>query len=406
VNILFLAHRIPYPPDKGDKIRSFNIIKHLAQKHEIFLGTVLEETSDRDYLTGLKNYCKEICAADYLGKSKLIKSILTNKPFSVSNFYDKKLQDYVDGALDNKNIGAVICFCSSMAEYVFNTPLFVKNKLSGIQLIMDYVDLDSDKWRQYSDYSLGYLKYIYNIENRRLFRYEMEINKVFNHSVFVSQREVETFRQLYPDLKDVHVISNGVDYDYFSPEPTRNALPVENSKTHPKIVFTGVMDYFANEEGVIWFCDKIFQQIRTEIPHAQFYIVGNRPTNTVWSLSELDGVTVTGYVEDIREYYWKADICAIPLRIARGLQNKVIEAMATGNAVVATSNASNGIICNKNEDIVVADGEEEFALEVIKLLRDGKRRKEMGLKAVENIRKNYSWKKNLNRLDSLLQTDA
>ena len=166
------------------------------------------------------------------------------------------------------------------------------------------------------------------------------------------------------------------------------------------------MDYHANVDGVTWFCNKVFSAIKNEFPESQFYIVGNRPTNAVWNLSEIDGVTVTGYVDDIRNYYWMADVCVIPLRIARGLQNKVIEAMATGNAVVATSNASDGIVCHNNLDIVIADDEERFANEVISLLKDENRRKEMGRKAVENIHHHYSWEANLKAFDDLLQADG
>ena len=171
---------------------------------------------------------------------------------------------------------------------------------------------------------------------------------------------------------------------------------------HPTLVFTGYMDYFANEDGVDWFCKNVFSKIKAEIPDVQFYIVGNRPTRKVINLSKIDGVYVTGYVEDIREYYWMATICVIPLRIARGLQNKVLEAMATGNAVVATSNASDGIICDENVDIVIADNAEEFAQKTISLLKDDNRIAQIGKKARENILQNYSWLQNMNKFDCLI----
>ena len=404
MNILFLSHRIPYPPDKGDKIRSFNEIKFLSKSHNIYLGTILDEESEKVYVNELKKYCKKLYAVYFNRKIKLLKSLLSPKPFSISNFYDKSLQDFVNMVLKDENIDAVICFCSSMAEYIFKNPLYRKKALADTKLLMDFVDLDSDKWLQYANYTRFPLNLIYGLEHRRLFKYELKINQSFKYSVFVSQREEKVFDKLYPEAKNVKVILNGVDYEYFLPKPMGIKYPVSSIK-YPALVFTGVMDYFANEDGVKWFCESIFPTIRAEFPHAQFIIVGNRPTNVVWNLSEIDGVTVTGYVDNIQEYYWMADVCVMPLRIARGLQNKVLESMVTGNAVVATSNAADGIICKKGIDILIADDEETFAKEVIKLLMDESRRKDIGRKAVENIRKNYSWEANLKAFNDLLYAD-
>lgn len=403
MNILFLAHRIPYPPDKGDKIRSFNEIVYLSQNHNIYLATTLDCESDRMHVPKLEEYCKEVYALSFNRRIKLLKGLFLQKPFSISGFYDRSIQDYVNRTLKDKDIDVVICFCSSMAEYIFSAPGYLENGLEGKTLIMDFVDLDSDKWLQYARYAKLPLSFIYRIENKRLFKYETKINHAVHQSVFVSNREVKALEEIYPGASNLQVIPNGVDYNYFSPPPAR--VVDGNGKSFPRLVFTGVMDYFANEDGVKWFCDQIFPIIKAEFPLAEFYIVGNRPTNLVWSLSEIDGVTVTGYVDDIREYYWLADLCVIPLRIARGLQNKVIEAMATGNAVVATSNASDGIVCHDNYDIAIADGADSFAEKVIHLLKDEHSRSEMGRRAVENIRLNYSWEGNLEKFDELLNAD-
>ena len=430
MNILFLCHRIPFPPNKGDKIRSYNELVFLLKSHSIYLGTTLDNKSDSEYVTILKKYCQRLRAVRFNRKLKLFKSLVSGKPFSISNFYDKHLQAFVDDVLSTTKIDAVICFCSSMAEYIFNNPLYKKNGLKGTKLIMDFVDLDSDKWLQYSSYSHFPLSIIYRIENKRLFKYEIAISNLFNHSVFVSEREVRVFRKLYPRAVNVSVIPNGVDYVHFSPmlakanqpretnnpdsahssQLSNEQLPISKQQqasiSHdPILVFTGFMDYFANEDGVKWFCEKILPIIKAEVPQVEFYIVGNKPTKIVKNLAQISGVHVTGYVENIRNYYWMADVCVIPLRIARGLQNKVLEAMATGNAVVATSNASDGIICQSGEDIVIADEEEDFAQQVISLIKDEKRRKEMGRKAVESILEHYSWETNLKAFNKLLQSE-
>lgn len=401
MNILFLCHRVPYPPNKGDKIRSFNEIKHLSKNHNIFLGTILDQKHDQGYLKHLRAYCKDIYAVHFNKKIGVLKHIFSDSPFTVSSFYDRRLQRYVDETLKAKQIDAVICFCSSMAEYIFNNPAYRTDGLKDVILIQDFVDLDSDKWLQYARYTSYPRSLIYKTENRRLFRYEVKINKAFDYSVFVAQREVDIFKTMYPQAKNIRVIPNGVSTDYFQP---KHELIGARKKKESVLVFTGMMNYFANEDGVRWFCKDIFPHIRSSIPEAQFYIVGNRPTHTVRKLGRKHGVKVTGYVDDIRDYYRIADICVIPLRIARGLQNKVLEAMAAGNAVVATSNASDGISCSNDEDIVIANDSKTFADQVISLLNDPERCKILGQNAVKNIRKNYNWDTNLKAFDSLLRS--
>lgn len=396
MNILFLAHRIPFPPNKGDKIRSFNMIRHLSQTHHVYLGTILDEKPDAEYLKKLKVYCKDIFADYFHKKTNLLLNVFEKKPFSVANFYSAALQNYVDRILRSKKIDVIICFSSSMAEYVFRNPLFKQNKLNHIKLIMDYIDLDSDKWLQYSRFTQFPLNLIYSEEQRRLFEYEKKINQTFHNSIFVSHREADLFKRIFPQAKNVSVIPNGVDTDFFQARP-------KSPGTHPpNLLFTGVMDYFANYDGVKWFCKQIFGKIKKEFPQVRFYIVGMRPLLRVKRLARIDGVHVTGYVEDIREYYWNADVCVIPLRIAKGLQNKLLEAMATGNAVVATSNAWNGIICKEDEDILLADSASRFSEQVIRLLNNKTRRQQIAQNAVRTIQEFYSWDKNLKELDRLL----
>ena len=396
MKILFLAHRIPYPPNKGDKIRSFNELKYLSEKNTIYLGTILEEKSERQYIPFLEPYCKEIYTVCFNKKINLIKRFLTENPFTVSNFYDNSLQSYVDKIIAEKDIDFIICFSSSMAEYVFRNPLFKAGKLSKIKLIIDYIDLDSDKWLQYSKYTKFPLRQIYLEEKKRLFAYEIKINQAFDYSIFVSERETKIFKKLYPKARNIIVIPNGIDFEYFT--PPKKKLP----NRQPSLVFTGVMDYFANIDGVKWFCKNILPKIKVQIPDIRFYIVGMKPTKAVRKLSKLEGVIVTGFIDDIRQYYWMADVCVIPLRIARGLQNKLLEAMATGNAVVATSNAKNGIVCRENLDLLIADDEEGFCQCVISILQDAEKKGKLGMNAEINIRKNYSWQHNLSKFDSLL----
>lgn len=293
----------------------------------------------------------------------------------------------------------IICFCSSVAEYVFQTPQYNQNDLAGVRLIMDYVDVDSDKWLQYSRYAVFPLSMIYRIEYKRLFKYEKYINKKFNCSVFVAEREMRLFKQRYPRAKHLHVVSNGVDLKYFRTYKLPREILADSA---PALVFTGVMDYFANVDGVTWFARRILPEIRKAFPDSLFYIVGSSPTQAVRALTRYPGIRVTGFVDDIRDYYRMADICVIPLRIARGLQNKVLEAMASGKAVVATQNASEGIRCHPGKDIVIADGAAAFAKAVIWLLKNPEARKSIANNALINIQNYYNWKLNLEKLNKLI----
>jgi polysaccharide biosynthesis protein PslH len=402
MNILFLSHRIPYPPNKGDKIRSFHELAFLSREHNVFLATLLDSDSDVTYLPHLRgHYCKEVYAVRSKRYSALINGLLSGQSFSVSHFYNRHLQQFVDDTLESKQIDAILCYCSSMAEYIFNTPYFKEHRLGNVKLLMDFVDLDSDKWHQYTRYSKYPSKYLYELESKRLARYEIKINQTFQHSIFVSDREVAALKRLLPEPKSVHVIPNGVDTDYFRPYDY-SLDHWQQQDFRPILLFTGYMDYFANEDAVTWFCESILPLVKLQFRDVQLYIVGNRPTKRVRNLACTDGVHVTGYVDDIRHYYWMADVCVMPLRIARGLQNKVLEAMATGNSIVSTSNASDGIICQDNEDIVIADDAKLFAAQVVDLLGNESRRKILGLNARANICKNYRWNTNLHALDQLL----
>ncbi len=397
LNILYLVHRIPFPPNKGDKIRSFNILKHLSRKHRIYLGTVLDHASDAAHVAELQKYCCEVYCVPPASKLGLLRSLVTQKPLTVSHFYDRSLQHYVDRTLEENGIDVVLCICSGMAEYVFRTPVVKENRMNGLKLVMDYIDLDSDKWSQFAEYASFPLRHVYRLENRRLSHYEGEVNRVFHQSIFVSQHELDTVESLTSNVVNGTVVSNGVDVDYFKP---KERLPANEN---PVVLFTGVMDYFANVDAVEWFCERILDKVRAEVPETQFYIVGMRPTRKVRNLAQLAGVHVTGYVDDIRAYYRMADVAVAPLRIAQGVQNKVLEAMSTRNAIVATSKATNGIVCRDHQDLLLADDADAFSQHVIALLQDDEQRWQMGGRAVQTIREHYNWENNLARLDTLLQ---
>ncbi|MFX0200723.1 MAG: glycosyltransferase, partial [Candidatus Hodarchaeota archaeon] len=231
---------------------------------------------------------------------------------------------------------------------------------------------------------------------------EKRINQLFDYSVFVSRDEADLFSMLYPEAENLSVIPNGVDHEYFHPSKAFGDQYAVSEIQHPALLFTGAMDYHANVDGVIWFCKEILPLIKKEIPEVRFYIVGSNPSPKVQALSTDDGVEVTGFVEDIRPYYQEADLCVIPLRLARGVQNKVLEAMAMEKPVVTTKKALYGIRATPEEHTLVADDPLTFASLVLGLLRDGSRARQLGHHAREFVRDNYDWPSNIKKLEEIL----
>jgi sugar transferase (PEP-CTERM/EpsH1 system associated) len=409
MTILYIAHRIPYPPNKGDKIRSFNEIKHLSSSHKVDLVCLADNIDDLKFKNDLEKYCRRVFVQHFkISQAKLrgFINLIRGKAISVGYFYMKKIQQVIDRWLSDTVYDAIICFSSPMAEYLFRSPFlshcfskFAQPATRNPKLIMDFCDLDSDKWLQYSQRSKFPLNLIYRIENKRLLKYEKKINKSFDNSVFVSQQEADLFYRLFPEVKNISVIGNGVDYEYFSPEfRTLNPDP-------RTLMFTGAMDYWANVDGVLWFCEKIFPMIRAGYPKVQFYIVGSNPNPEIQKLGSNKCINVTGFVEDIRPYYNNADICVIPLRIARGVQNKILEAMSMGKAVVTTSTAVQSIKATSGEHLLVEDNSDKFAEAVSMLLENHTLRNYLGTNARQFIKSNYNWQKNMKKFEELVKTN-
>lgn len=403
--MLYLSHRIPFPPDKGDKIRSYNQLAYFSNSFQVFLGTTLRDDAEYAYVGQLRRYCTEIFAPAAPFRANLAKGFLGSLPFSVYYFYSPQLQHFVDACLNQQDIDVIFCYSSVMAEYVFRSKAYGRIQIGKIKLIIDFVDLDSDKWKQYASYSLFPLKNLFYQEYKRLSSYELKILDIFDKIVFAAEREVKVLEKSYNISDKISIVPNGVDFSFFNSEPKRMRNESDCKRSGYILLFTGVMDYYANIDGVYWFCEEVLPIIKRAFPGIIFKIVGKNPTRKIKKLGQIKDVLVTGYVSDIRKYYWESDICVMPLRIARGIQNKVLEAMSTGNAVVATSNASDGIQCQHNRDIIVVDSSTDFANAVISLLEDDTKRKDLGKQATKSIQKNYSWGTHLQSLTRVLEQE-
>jgi len=414
MKILYLAHRVPYPPNKGDKIRTFNEIRCLGQNHEIDLLALADDPNDLSHKKNLEKYCNRVKLFSLnIWKSKLNSLTglaIPSKPLSVSYFYNKKLQTCLNQWMTEKTYDAVLCFSSPMAEYLFRCPVLKEafnpckplSNASQPVLIMDFCDVDSQKWHQYATNSRFPLNLVYGVESQRLLEYEKIINRLFHHSVFVSTHEVEVFINLNQQAQNLTTVPNGVDHDYFSPDARFESVPLRKKKGQKVLVFTGAMDYYANVEGVSWFCRKVLPKIRSEHPEVLFYIVGSNPGPEVKALGDQKGVRVTGFVDDIRPYYRGADVCVIPLHIAAGVQNKVLEAMAMARPVVTTRKALEGIKGRPDVHVLIENDPKHFADKVVQLLNSEEKGRVLAGNARDFILENYNWQTNIAALERLL----
>jgi polysaccharide biosynthesis protein PslH len=407
MNILYLAHRIPYPPNKGEKIRMYNQIKYLSEFGDIYLIALVDDPADFVHHSALKKLCREV---HLFPVNKILKKILTfkelfsNKPLTTGYFYKNEVQETFNNLLAKYEFKTIISFSVQMAEYMFRAQLTGKknhpNKeiFKKTSIIMDFCDVDSAKWHAYGKISKWPLSAIYLREAKLLSNYEHRTAEFVDISIFASIREKQYFQKQHPDLKSIIEITNGVDLDFFNPKAKCKSI---QSPFSTVLVFTGAMDYYANADGAIWFIEKILPEIRKQFPDTAFYMAGSTPGKELKRLANNKDILLTGFVEDIRPYYNLATICIIPLRVARGIQNKILEAMAMARPVVTTKIAFEGISAKPGKDLLVSENEKGFAEAVISLIKNKEYRKKIannGRSAAEN---NYNWEINLSPLKKI-----
>lgn len=393
MNILYLAHRIPYPPNKGEKIRMWHQILHLAKTHTIHLVCMVDDPADLEHVSILERYCASVVTV-YRNKTAALclatLALVTRKPLSVAAFYRPELAQEIARQLQTQSFDVIVVTSSAMAEYVLH--------VSDLPKIIDFIDVDSEKWRQYAQHHTFPLSQIYRLEAHRLAAYEAKIARAFNHVMLISQEEKRLFQQRICD-RPIAVISNGVDLNYFVPRRADAA-----SSIPPAVVFTGVMDYFPNVDAVQYFCTDIFPLVRAAVPDCRFSIVGRNPTRRVRKLQHHPNVTVTGSVPDVRPYLAQATVAVAPFRVARGVQNKVLEAMAAGLPVVGTTQAFEGIAATAEDGIRIADDPQSFAQELIALLTGNDAvRQQCGLQARRYVEAHHQWLEQGVKLECLLQ---
>ncbi len=391
-DLLFLAHRLPYPPNKGDKVRSYHLLKHLAGKHRVHLGTFIDDPDDEQHLGVVQGLCASLHAARlHPPRARLasLSGLLRNEPLTLGYYRDAALLAWARRL--QGRVAAVIVFSSSMAQYADGC---------GVPLLVDFVDVDSAKWTDYAGAHRWPMSWLYRREGQQLLAYERAVAARADHSFFATEKETDLFRSLAPESgRRIGALSNGVDFDHFAPAVGRSS-PFLADET--AIVFTGAMDYWPNIDAVSWFANDILPALRRTRPALRFHIVGRNPAPAVRALAG-DHIHVTGTVPDVRPYLQHAAAVVAPLRLARGIQNKILEAMAMGRPVVTTTDCAAALVAQPGVDLLVADDAAGFEHALGGLLDEPARAAAVGSAGRARVRRDFAWETHFSALDQQLQ---
>ena len=391
--LLFLSHRLPYPPNKGDKVRSYHVLRHLAQRYRVVLGAFIDDPQDWQHVDELRRLCAEVHVEAIVPWSRRIRSVaavLTGDALTMPYFGSRTLHRWVKDVVRRERIERAFVFSSPMAQYVLDLP--------GVQTIVDFVDMDSAKWDDYARRRPWPVSALYRREARRLLAFEKFVAAQAEACLFVTREEARLLSQAAPGCANrIVAIENGVDSEYFSPAQVFES-PFAAGE-HP-IVFTGTMDYWPNVDAVSWFAREVLPQIRRHDARARFHVVGMNPNRQVRALQG-DAVSVAGRVDDVRPYLRHARVVVAPLRVARGIQNKVLEAMAMGRPTVVTSACAAVLTARQGVELEAADDASDFAAKVLAVM-DPERGDGIGRLARARILADYAWPSRLARLDELI----
>ncbi len=390
MNILFVCHRFPYPPDRGAKIRPFHMIKHLSgQGHAVTVASLVRSDAEGHAGEGIRDYC-----ADYLmervtavaATARMVSRLPSRVPSSMGYFFSPRLRDRIRAALRSRRFDLVFVHCSSMAPYVADVP--------GVFKVLDFGDMDSQKWLAYAQVRRFPLSTGFRIEGAKLRHAEAALARQFDYCVCATKAELSTLDS-YGTQARAGWVPNGVDGDYFR--------PAEVPYDPDTICFIGRMDYYPNAQSMVDFCEQTLPVLRARRPRLQLYIVGASPSRRVRRLGRLPGVTVTGAVPDVRPYVCRSVVTIAPLTIARGTQNKILESLALGVPVVASPRAARGVDAVPGEQFLTAARSDEYVDAIVRLAEDPVERERLARAGRARMLSHHSWQGAMERLTSQLR---
>jgi polysaccharide biosynthesis protein PslH len=389
MKVLFITHRFPYPPARGGKIRPFNIIKHLtSQGHEVTVGSLARTAEEALAGKGIAPYCRDFHVAtvpNTLAIARMLARLPTTIPSAMGYFHSPELARWIDGRLESERFDLLFVHCAFMAPYL--------SDVRGTRKILDFGDMDSQKWREYAQVRHFPMSAGFWLEWKKMERAEARLASQFDLCTCTTPSELETLRSFGVN-GNTDWFPNGVDLDYFRP----TATPYEPDS----MCFVGRMDYYPNEACMVEFCRITLPKIRARRPTATLTIVGADPPPAVRALAKLPGVTVSGSVPDVRPYVYRAAVSVAPLDIARGTQNKILETMAMGVPTVASVKAARGIDAEPEKHFLAAGTPDEFAEAVLRVIQNPKERARLSRAGRQRMESNHSWTRSMDMLDRLI----
>ena len=383
MNLLVVLSRVPYPLDKGDKLRAFHQLKYLSKNHSISLFCLNEGAINPDSVQELQKICtrvKIIQFSKFQLLTNLFNGFFNQKPFQVNYFYSKKAQNAFDQFVEELIPDSIFCQLIRTAEYVV--------KYSTIHKVLDYMDALSSAMVRRINNTGAFKKRMVKIEVKRLKAYEKRIASEFNELVIISEQDRNSFS--FKEKESIHVISNGVDTNYFNPV---------DAKKEYDFLFVGNMSYPPNVDAAVHFVEDILPLIKSKKPNIKVMIAGTTPAPSVKALAS-HNVTITGFLEDIRSAYNQSKVFVAPLRLGAGLQNKLLEAMSMSIPCITSTLANNALMASEKE-ILVTDNKEEFANYCVELIKNNNFRNEIGANGQDYIKANFSWIINTKKLEGL-----
>jgi sugar transferase (PEP-CTERM/EpsH1 system associated) len=389
---LFLTHRLPYAPNRGDRIRAYHLLREMARFADVSLVSLVHDDEEQSH-AGAVPFATSIVTARSSRTRSIVRGaagLLTGRPLTHMLLDAPGLSSTLATLVTREPPDVVLAYCSGMARLALEPPL------DGLPFVLDMVDVDSAKWAALAGSSRGIRRWVYGREARTLGSFEASAATRARATLAINAREGESLRAVAPDAR-IHVIGNGIDLEAFRPPDA----PVDRLT----VIFAGVLDYAPNEAGVRWFATEVWPRVRSAVPAARLALVGSGVTRALRRLAADDSsIDIIGAVQAVQPHLWKAAVSVAPLRVARGLQNKVLEALAAGLPVVVTQQVNDGLPLEARGGCVVADSAEAFASAVTALLRTsaGDRRRRASQAALEHL----TWAEQLAPLEQILREAA
>jgi len=389
---LYLVHRVPHPPNRGDRIRSYHILRFLAERADVYLACLADEAVSAETRAVLDRHAARAAIVPLSSRGRWLRaagSLARGQSATEGLFRSPELKRIVGQWSREMRFDAVLAFCSSMAPYLDVAGL------AGVPTCVDLVDVDSQKWLDYAQRASGARAWLFRLEAGRVRRLERSLARRVDSVTVVSDAEAAILKSFCP-AANAHAIGNGVDLDYFCPTAS------DAKSDRPECVFVGALDYRANIDGICWFCAEVWPRLRSQVPDAVLSIVGRRPDPAVRRLANCPGVELIGEVPDVRPYLARARVAVVPLRIARGIQNKVIEAMAAGTPVVASPQALEGLRLTPGEHALQADSPAQWTAAIADLLSSEASRRRLAAAGRAFVEEHHRWETCLRQFELLL----